>query len=149
MTMIALKKYKQMLLYGLALAAFFILLHWLEVHFILMQHEFEIYAGLIAVLFTGLGIWLTLNLRKSEVIYLPPQDNFVLNEKEVANLGLSTREVEVLQLMAQGKSNQEIADRLFISLNTVKTHNSKLFEKMEVKRRTQAIQIGKKLAIIP
>ena len=75
--------------------------------------------------------------------------HFVLNESMVTELELSKRELEVLSLMAEGCSNQEIADRLFVSLSTVKTHNQNLFEKLDVKRRTQAIEMGKRLSLIP
>ncbi len=145
--------YKQTLLYGVMLAVLLVILRWLELRFLIMQHSFEIYATSIAVLFTALGIWLALKLSKQkivekEIFILKPAD-FVLNAKALATLGLSSRELEVLQLMAAGKSNQEIADHLFLSLNTIKTHSARLFEKMEVKRRTQAIVLGKKLALIP
>lgn len=140
-------------MYGIALAIMLLLLRWLEIRFIMMEHSFEIYAAAIAILFTALGIWLALKLSKPKIIekeiYIPANPDFVLNEEGLAKLGLSSRELEVLQLMAVGKSNQEIADQLFLSLNTIKTHSSRLFEKMEVKRRTQAIELGKKLSIIP
>jgi len=96
---------------------------------------------------------LALKLSKPKIvekeIYITTTANFVLNEKELTNFGLSSRELEVLQLMAAGKSNQEIADQLYLSLNTIKTHSSRLFEKLNVKRRTQAIELGKKLSLIP
>lgn len=146
-------RYKQTIVYGVVLAILLFFLRWLELRFLIMQHSFEMYAGGIAVLFTGLGVWLTLNLSKPKIvekeIMISKPTGFILNEQALIDLGLSTREVEVLQLMAVGKSNQEIADHLFLSLNTIKTHNARLFEKMEVKRRTQAIELGKKLSIIP
>jgi ATP/maltotriose-dependent transcriptional regulator MalT len=82
-------------------------------------------------------------------IYIKSQTYFTLNEKEIAKLGISKRELEVLQLMAEGFSNDEIAAKLFVSLNTIKTHNTKLFEKMDVKRRTQAVEMAKRLSLIP
>lgn len=118
-----------------------------------MQHSFEIYAGGIALIFTMLGIWLALKLSKlkietkvieREVI----MNGFEFNQSAFDALGLSKRELEVLQLMATGLSNQEVADQLFVSLNTIKTHISRLFEKLDVKRRTQAIEKAKKLALI-
>ena len=146
-------RYKQTIVYGIVLAILLLFLRWLELRFLIMQHSFEIYAGGIAVLFTGLGVWLTLNLSKPKIvekeIMISKPSDFILNEQALIALALSTRELEVLQLMAVGKSNQEIADHLFLSLNTIKTHNARLFEKMEVKRRTQAIELGKKLSIIP
>lgn len=139
--------------YGIALAIMLLLLRWLEIRFIIMEHSFEIYATVIAILFTALGIWLALKLSKPKIIekeiYISANSDFVLNEQELAKIGLSSRELEVLQLMAAGKSNQEIADQLFLSLNTIKTHSSRLFEKMDVKRRTQAVELGKKLSLIP
>lgn len=119
--------------------------------------QLETYITIIALLFTGLGIWLAIKLRKPKIetvivekeILLTPPSEFILNEKELSRLNLSRRELEVLQLMAQGLSNQEIADKLFVSLNTIKTHSAQLFEKMEVKRRTQAVDMGKKLSLIP
>ena len=125
--------------------------------YVLADDQVDAYVGIIAVLFTGLGIWLALKLRKPKVetvviekeIHLASPSEFVLNEAEVKRLNLSKRELEVLQLMADGLSNQEIADKLFVSLNTIKTHSAQVFEKMEVKRRTQAVDLGKKLNIIP
>ena len=76
------------------------------------------------------------------------QDNFSINTEAIETLKISSRELEVLQLMAKGLSNQEIADALFVSLHTIKTHNANLFEKLDVKRRTQAVEVAKKLQII-
>ena len=146
-------RYKQTFFYGIILALLLLALRWLEISFIILSHSFELYATGIAILFTALGIWLALKLSKPKVIekeiYIPAPSNFVLNENALSKLALSPRELEVLQLMALGKSNQEIADALFLSLNTIKTHSSRLFEKMEVKRRTQAVELGKKLSLIP
>ncbi len=122
--------------------------------YVLADQQLDTYIGLIAIIFTGLGIWLALKLRKPKVetvivekeIYL---NDFSINEEEIKRLNLSKRELEVLQLMAEGLSNQEIAGKLFVSLNTIKTHSAQIFEKMEVKRRTQAVDLGKKLSIIP
>lgn len=148
---------KGVLIYGISLALLLLLLKWLELRFVIFDHAFEIYAGAIAIIFTGLGIWLAYKLTKPKVetivvekeVYINNTDEFVLNEKEMANLGISRRELEVLQLMAEGLSNDEIAGRLFVSLNTIKTHTSKLFEKLDVKRRTQAIEKAKRLSLIP
>jgi two-component system, NarL family, response regulator LiaR len=156
-------KYKLIIVYGVALAVLLFLLKWLELRFIIMDHAFEVYAGAIAVIFTALGIWLALKLTKPKVttvvvekkVYIdkevPAASNgaFTLNEQALSKSGISKRELEVLQLIAQGLSNQEIADNLFVSLNTVKTHSSNLFLKLDVKRRTQAIEKAKRLSIIP
>jgi NarL family two-component system response regulator LiaR len=151
-------KNKHLLLYGAALAALLVLLKWLEYKLILVDYAFETYAGAIAIIFTALGIWLALKLTKPKVktvvvekpIYIENSlDEFSINQNELVRLNLSKRELEVLQLMAKGLSNQEISDSLFVSLNTIKTHSSKLFEKMEVKRRTQAVEMAKRLCLIP
>ena len=151
----AIVKNKQNIAYGLSLGLLLLLLKWLEWHFIIINHAFEIYAGTIAVVFTGLGIWLAIKLIKPKVktvIIEKPvfaSADFVLNETALNRLRLSPRELEVLQLMADGLSNQQIAERLFVSLNTIKTHTSNLFLKMEVARRTQAIEMAKRLGLIP
>ena len=150
-------KHKAVLAYGLCMALLLFLLKWLELRFIIMDHAFEIYAGAIALLFTSLGIWLALKLTKPRVktivvekeIHVHNNGTFTLNEKEIENLGISKRELEVLQLMSEGLSNNEIAERMFVSLNTIKTHSSNLFVKMDVKRRTQAVEKGRKLFLIP
>ena len=156
MTSSFLTRHKYTIIYGVALAVLLFLLKWLEWRFLVLDHAIEIYSGAIAVLFTGLGIWIALRLAKPKVstvivekeVYITPAAVPVINGKEMARLGLSPREMEVLQLMAEGLSNQEIADRLFVSLNTIKTHSAKIFEKMDVRRRTQAVDMAKRLKII-
>jgi len=150
-----LKKNKQNILYGVSLALLLLLLKWLEWHFLIIDHAFEIYVSAIAIIFTALGIWLALKLVKPKVntvvIEKPVFEGpaFNLNETELNKLKISSRELEVLQLMAEGLSNQGIAERLFVSLNTIKTHSSNLFVKMEVERRTQAVEKAKRLSLIP
>ncbi|MCF2497683.1 helix-turn-helix transcriptional regulator [Dyadobacter chenhuakuii] len=156
MTSEFLQKHKPTILYGISLAMLLFLLKWLELRFIIINHIFEIYAGAIALLFTGLGIWIAMKLTKPKVetvviekeVFIESK-SFQFNEQQQALLGLSKRELEVLNLIAVGLSNQEIAGQLFVSLNTVKTHSSKLFEKMEVKSRTQAVEKAKRLNLIP
>ncbi|GHN00642.1 helix-turn-helix transcriptional regulator [Cytophagales bacterium WSM2-2] len=138
---------RTIILYGLALAVLVFLLKQLEFRFYVRDLSMEFYVSALAVLFTTLGIWAGLKLTRKKVIIASP--DFVLNESELQRLGVSKREHEVLQLMAQGLSNQEIADKLFVSLNTIKTHTSNLFLKLEVNRRTQAVQKGKELRLIP
>lgn len=145
---------KLTIVYGLALAALLVLLKKLEWHFLVINHAFEIYATLIALLFLGIGIWLALKLVKPKTIVVQqqvviPNGVFELNQTNLQISGISKRELEVLQHMAKGLTNQQIADALFVSLNTVKTHTSKLFEKLEVSRRTQAIEKAKRLALVP
>jgi two-component system, NarL family, response regulator LiaR len=149
-------KNKLIILYSGALALLLLLLKWLEYKYILMTHSFEIYVGLVALLFMGLGIWLALKLAQPKIktlivekeVFVTTSGDFVLNETELNKLGISKRELEVLQLMSEGYSNIEIGEKLFVSLNTIKTHASKLFEKLEVNRRTQAIEKAKRLSLI-
>jgi DNA-binding CsgD family transcriptional regulator len=146
-------RHRHIILYGSSLALLLFLLKWLEWRFIVLDHAIEIYSGAIAVVFTGLGIWLALKLTrpKQTTVIVEKEVPFrsgIVDQKELARLGLSPRELEVLHLMAEGLSNQEIASRLFVSLNTIKTHSSKIFEKMDVRRRTAAIDKAKKLNII-
>lgn len=138
---------RTVILYGLALAGLVFLLKYLEYRLIVHDLSIEFYVGLVALFFTGLGIWAGLKLTRKQIVIVGP--DFLLNEAELKRLGISKREHEVLELMATGLSNQEIADKLFVSLNTIKTHSSNLFLKLEVSRRTQAIQKAKELRLIP
>ncbi len=152
-----LNRNRSIVLYGLCLAILLLLMKWLELRFIIINHAFEIYAGAIAIIFTALGIWLALKLTKPKTqtiiiekpVVLEKSGDFVLNTSEMERLGLSVRELEVLSLLAEGISNQEIAHRLFVSLNTIKTHTSNIFEKLEVKRRMQAVEMARRLQLIP
>ncbi|MGG7663890.1 response regulator transcription factor [Dyadobacter sp. BHUBP1] len=149
-------KHRQELLYGVSLALLLFVLRWLELRFLVMNHIIEIYVGAIALLFTGLGIWLAHKLTTPKVetriveraVYVTAVNEFTVNESERTRLGISHRELEVLQLVAEGLSNQEIGDRLFVSLNTVKTHSSRIFEKLEVRNRTQAVERARRLGLI-
>ncbi len=140
--------YKTALAYGMALAVLTTLLKAVEYQYWARDLSVEFYIGLVAVFFTGLGIWAGLKLTQKKVVTVAVGPAFVLNTHELQRLGISKREHEVLALMAKGLSNQEIADTLFVSLNTVKTHTSHLFMKLDVSRRTQAIQRGKELRLI-
>ena len=148
------------LVYGLTGGALIAVLRLIEFRFLVVEHSFEIYGGLIALLFAGVGIWLGLKLtRKEEVLVVkevvkevPVQyaaEPFTVNEAQLKTLGITKRELEILELIAQGMSNREIADRLFVSESTVKTHSSRLFDKLSAKRRTQAVQIAKENGLIP
>ncbi len=139
--------FKHLLLYGMALAALTALLKFIEYRFLIRDLSLEFYLGIVAVLFTGLGIWVGLKLTRRQVVTLTP--DFQRNDSELQRLGISKREYEVLELIARGLSNQEVAAKLFISLNTVKTHSSNLFMKLEARRRTQAIQRAKELRLLP
>jgi len=143
------------LIYGVCGGVLIVVLRLIEFRFLVVEHSIEIYSGLIALLFAGLGIWLGLKLtRKKEVLVVkevpvPTQQRFELNEDRLKDLGITKRELEILELMAQGMSNREIAEKLFVSENTVKTHSSRLFDKLSAKRRTQAVQMGKEMGLIP
>lgn len=149
---------KQVIIYGLSLGALIILVKWIEYRFTIKDHVIEIYGGLLAVLFTSLGVWVAMKINKpkKEVVIVEQRvevpvhisQPFTIDEAKLKEQGISRREYEVLALIAQGLSNQGIADKLFVSLNTVKTHSSKLFEKLEVSRRTQAVQKAKELGLI-
>ena len=154
MTLNFLSRNRSVLIYGASLAVLLFLMKWLEWRFIIIDHNFELYAGALAIIFTSLGIWLAIKLGRPKTVIIEKEiivngAHFVLNEKERERLGLSKREIEVLQLMADGLSNHQIASRLFVSINTIKTHSSKLFEKLEVERRTHAVDKAKKLSLIP
>ncbi|WP_231559622.1 response regulator transcription factor [Flavobacterium rivuli] len=138
----------------MAILLFF--LKWLELRYIIFTHSFEIYAGCIAVLFTALGIWLALKLSKPKIetivvekeVRVNSNENIVPDVSLISQLEITKRELEILNLLAQGHSNQEIAATLFVSLSTVKTHNQNLFEKLDVKRRIQAVEKAKRLHLI-
>ncbi|HTF30833.1 MAG TPA: response regulator transcription factor [Flavitalea sp.] len=148
---------RYIILYGVCLSLLLFLLNWLKLRLIVLDHAFEVYIGSIALIFTALGIWLALKLTRpkvqtlvvEKVVYKSKSADCIINTAELEKLNISKREVEVLQLMAQGMSNQEIAEQLFVSLSTVKTHSNNLFEKLDVKRRTQAIEKARKLGLIP
>ena len=138
---------RTILIYGLSLAALVAVLRIIEYRFLIHDLSLEFYIGTVAVFFTALGVWAGLRLTRRKVVLVNP--NFSINEAELKRLGISPRELEVLEWIAKGHSNQEIADLLFVSLNTIKTHTSNLFLKLDVKRRTQAIQKAKELQFIP
>jgi DNA-binding CsgD family transcriptional regulator len=144
---------KHILIYGLCGGALILLLKLVEYRFLVVEHSIEIYGGLIALLFAVLGIWLGLKLTKNKEIIVVKEvrvtEPFTLNEARLRELGITRRELEILELIAGGLSNREIAEKLFVSENTVKTHSSRLFDKLSARRRTQAVQLGKELGLIP
>ncbi len=159
-----LKKYQHVILYSACLAVLFLFLQLLEYRLLIIDYSMEIYAGSIALLFLLLGIWLARKVTKpkkeitiveketiiEKEIFVPVlSTEFVFNEKLSGELSISRRELEVLELVAKGKSNQEIAAELFLSLSTVKSHIANLFFKLDVTRRTQAVEKAKQLQLIP
>lgn len=147
---------RHILLYGFLLAILVFALKWFQWKFLIVENSTDIYIGLIAVFFTALGIWIAIQVIKPRVqtlvvekeVYVNQENNFAIDETELRKLNLSKREYEVLQLLAKGHSNAEIAERLFLSLSTVKTHVSNLFIKMDVRSRAQAIEKTRRLRIM-
>jgi DNA-binding CsgD family transcriptional regulator len=135
---------RTVLVYGLGLAAGIAVLQWMEFQFIARTHPVEIYIVLLAVGFMALGIWVGARLFRRQ----PAPQVFEPNTRARETLGISERELEVLELLASGKSNKEISVKLNVSPNTVKTHVSRLFEKLEAGRRTEAILKARELGII-
>lgn len=153
---------KTILLYGLLGGVLIAGLKLIEYRFLVVEHSIEIYGGIVALLFSVLGIWLGLKLtrtketvivREVEVrvpVEVPVRvsEPFVADAERVRELGITPREMEILEAIAQGLSTREIAARLFVSENTVKTHSSRLFDKLNARRRTQAVQIAKEAGLI-
>lgn len=145
---------KHVLLYGLIGGLLIAGLRLVEYRWLVVEHSIEIYGGLIAALFAGFGIWLGLKLtRHTETVVVrevqvTAPTNFVRDQVKLESLGITPRELEILELIAVGLSNREIAGRLFVSENTVKTHLSRVFEKLGARRRTQAVQLAKDWQLI-
>jgi len=140
---------RTILLYGIAMAALIGLLKVVEYKYFVRDIPLEFYVGIIALLFTALGIWAGLRLTRPKVVEVLVDGPFVRDEEALKRQGISKREFEVLELIAAGLSNQEIADRLFVSNSTVKTHVSNVLAKLDASRRTEAIANAKQLRIIP
>ena len=146
---------KHVLLYGLLAGVLIAGLRLIEYRWLVIDHSVEIYGGLVAAVFAGLGIWLGLKLTRSKEtvvvkeVMVPAPSTFVRDEAKRESLGITPRELEILGLIAEGLSNKEIAERVFVSENTVKTHSSRIFDKLGARRRTQAVQRGKELKLIP
>ena len=146
---------RHILIYGACGGVLIALLKVIEYRFLVVEHSLEIYGGLVALIFAVVGIWLGLKLtRKKEVVIVKEvpvaaSESFHLDHARLESLGITKRELEILELIAKGLSNREIGEQLFVSENTVKTHSSRLFEKLNAKRRTQAVQVAKQLGLIP
>lgn len=152
---------RHILIYGLIGGILITALKWTEYRFLVIEHSFEIYGGLIAATFAVLGIWLGLKLTSTrqkvivkevpviKEVMVPAGQPFVRDERKREHLGITPRELDILELIAQGMSNREIAEKLYVSENTVKTHSSRVFDKLGAKRRTQAVQLGKEFGLLP
>jgi NarL family two-component system response regulator LiaR len=147
---------RHVLIYGAVGGVLIVALRFIEYRYLVIEHSVEVYGALVALMFSGLGIWLGLRLTRAketvvvrEVVAVPAPATFVRNERQVESLGITPRELEILELIAAGLSNREIAERACVSENTVKTHSSRLFEKLQAQRRTQAVQRAKEFGLIP
>jgi NarL family two-component system response regulator LiaR len=156
---------RHVLIYGLIGGVLIAVLNLVQYRYLVVEHSVEIYGALVAAIFSAVGIWLGLRItaRRQPVGSEPgsgpstalgvmvnaPGQPFEPNEKRREDLRITPRELEILNLIAQGMSNREIADRLFVSENTVKTHSSRVFDKLGAKRRTQAVQLGKEFGLLP
>jgi DNA-binding CsgD family transcriptional regulator len=147
--------WRHIIVFGLAGGVVITLLKWTEYRYLVVEHSIEIYGGLTAATFAAFGIWLGLRLTRKQIILkeihipAPVGQPFVVNSGKLAKLEITPRELEILQLIAKGLSNREIAEKLFVSENTVKTHSSRVFDKLGAKRRTQAVQLGQEFGLIP
>jgi len=146
---------RRVILYGLAGGALLALLKFFEYQYFVRVYPTEIYGGLVAVIFSAVGIYFGLHWARSrEVVVIkeirvPEGGSFVLDVEKLKALGITPREHEILGLIAEGLSNREIGERLFVSENTVKTHSSRVFDKLGVSRRVQAVLKGRELGLIP
>ncbi len=160
---------RHVLIYGLIAGVLIAALNLIEYRYLVIEHSIEIYGGLVAAIFSAVGIWLGLRItaRRQPVVLETRADavgvpsvgsivsrkgegqTFLPDEKRREDLRITPRELEILNLIAEGMSNREIAEALFVSENTVKTHSSRVFDKLGAKRRTQAVQLGKELGLLP
>jgi DNA-binding CsgD family transcriptional regulator len=144
---------RTVLIYGILGGLMIVVLKLVEYRFLVLEHSLAVYGGIVALLFAGLGIWLGLKLtgtRETVIVReVPVGGPFVRDEARREQLGITPREIEILEALAAGFSNREIAERLFVSENTVKTHAGRLFAKLSARRRTQAVQRAKEARLIP
>ncbi len=142
---------REILIYGACCGTLVAVLRVVEHQFFALEHPLAVYGGVIAVLFAGVGLWLGLSLprRRPAPITQRALEPFTPDRDRLEEVGITPRELEILGLIATGLSNREIADRLCVSENTVKTHSSRLLDKLGAKRRTQAVRIGQSMRLIP
>lgn len=150
---------RHVLIFGLVGGLLITTLQYTEYRFVIIEHSVELYSALVAILFATFGIWLGLRItRRRETVVVrevlvpaeaPASAPFAPNTAQQQTLGITPRELEILALIARGLSNREIATQLFVSENTVKTHCARTFDKLGAARRTQAVQRGKELGLLP
>jgi two-component system, NarL family, response regulator LiaR len=143
---------KHLAIYGVCGGLLIVAMRFVEYRFLVVEHSFEIYGALIAAAFAAVGIWLGFTITRREIVVkeipVPTAEAFMPDTARIEALGLTPRELEVLQLIADGLSTREMADRLFVSENTVKTHIGRVLDKLGANRRTQAVQLAKAQRII-
>ena len=151
---------KNAVLFGVAAGLLIVAMRLVEYRFLILEHSIELYGAVVAAAFAAAGIWLGLRITKSKVVSVevpvevrvevpvPPSGPFTPNQARIEELGVTPRELEVLQLIAEGLSTREMAERLFVSENTVKTHVNRVLDKLGASRRTQAVQLGKQLGLL-
>jgi two-component system, NarL family, response regulator LiaR len=143
---------RTVLVYGLLGGVLIVVLKLVEYRFLVVEHALEVYGGLVALIFAALGIWLGLRMTgretEKEIVVVRETEPFVVNQARLEQLGITPREHEILTHIAAGLSTREIAETLFVSENTVKTHSRRLFDKLDARRRTQAVQIAKAQGLI-
>jgi two-component system, NarL family, response regulator LiaR len=150
---------KHVAIYGACGGVLILAMRLVEYRFLVVEHSVEIYAAIIAAAFAALGIWLGLTITgrpvvvKEVTVEVPvevrvPAGTFTVNTAKIEELGITARELDVLRLIAEGLSTKEVAERLFVSENTVKTHTSRVFDKLGANRRTKAVQLAKELGLI-
>ncbi len=154
---------RHVLIFGVVGGLLIATLQYTEYRFVILSHSIELYGALVAILFAAFGIWLGLRITRSretiretvvvkEILVpaeVPVLQPFAPNAARQQSLGITARELEILALVARGLSNREIATQLFVSENTVKTHCARAFDKLGAARRTQAVQRGKELGLLP
>ena len=150
---------RHVLIFGLVGGLLIATLQYTEYRFVIIEHSVELYSALVAILFATFGIWLGLRITRSREtiretvvvreVLVPALEPFAPNTARQHTLGITARELEILTLVAGGLSNREIATQLFVSENTVKTHCARTFDKLGAARRTQAVQRGKELGLLP
>ncbi len=147
---------RHILLYGALAGLLITAMQLVQYRWLVVDHSIEIYGALVAALFATLGIWLGTGLTRSQQskvivreVVAPESTHFTRDDSKVESLGITPRELQSLELIAEGLSNRQIAERVFVSENTVKTHSSRVFGKLGAQRRTQAVQLGKSMRLIP
>ena len=153
---------RHVLIFGSIGGILIAVLKWTEYQFLVIDHSIEIYGGLTAATFAVLGIWLGLKLTRKQIVIVKEiavpapapvtvraEAPFIPDDRKREDLSITRRELEILELMAQGMSNREIAEKLYVSENTVKTHSSRVFDKLGARRRTQAVQLGRDFGLLP